>query len=256
MATVEESAGAELIASKQHTLGVLLLIVTFGVLGRLLVTERPAAILQSVRVYIYVGALATEWLLFLYVRFGVSRRSVITVRQIIDESSWTVPRWGLYTAIAVGAALVWMACGFLLGKVLAVSADEVHRLQSLLPTNALEKACWVILSLSAGFCEEFVYRGYLQQQFRRLTGSLSAAIALQAAVFGVAHVSLPWQVAVSVMFLALLLGGLAAWRKSLVPRHASTCRIRYSCWNLVAPVNLPRSVATWATFVGLRLGPR
>lgn len=217
MATAEKSAGVELIASKQHTAGVLLLIVTFGVLGRVLVTDRPATILQGAHAQIYLGALATEWLLFLYVRFGVRRRGVRTVRQIIDESFWSVARWSLYAAIAVGAALVWMACGFVLGKFLAVSADEVRHLQSLLPKSVVEKACWVVLSVSTGFCEEFVYRGYLQQQFRRLTGSLSAAVALQAVVFGAAHVSLPWQIAVSVMFLALLLGGLAAWRKSLIP---------------------------------------
>jgi membrane protease YdiL (CAAX protease family) len=217
MATAENPARVELIASKQHTAGVLLLIVMFGVLGRVLVTDRPAAVLQGAHVHIYLGALATEWLLFLYVRFGVRRRGVRTVRQIIDESSWSVARWSLYAAIAVVAALVWMACGFVLGKVLDVSADEVRHLQSLLPKNALEKVCWVVLSVSTGFCEEFVYRGYLQQQFRRLTGSLSAAVVLQAIVFGVAHVSLPWQIAVSVMFLALLLGGVAAWRKSLIP---------------------------------------
>jgi len=57
----------------------------------------------------------------------------------------------------------------------------------------------------------------LQQQFRRLTGSLSAAVVLQAVVFGANHVSLPWQIAVSVIFLALLLGGVAAWGKSLIP---------------------------------------
>ena len=46
---------------------------------------------------------------------------------------------------------------------------------------------WVLLSISAGFCEEFVFRGYLQKQFFALTGSDAAAIAGQALIFGVAH---------------------------------------------------------------------
>jgi len=50
-----------------------------------------------------------------------------------------------------------------------------------------------------------------------LSGSLLAAIALQAACFGEAHASFPWQTVVSVIVLAFLLGGLAAWRRSRIP---------------------------------------
>ena len=90
-------------------------------------------------------------------------------------------------------------------------------LLGLMPHNSLQKVVWVVISVSSGFCEEFVYRGYLQQQFQRLTGSLSAAIVLQAAAFGMAHAALPFAIVAPVMCLALLQGGLAAWRKTLVP---------------------------------------
>lgn len=207
----------ELIASKKHTAGLLLIILMCGVAGRLLVTHQSANALQEFgRTRIYLIALAYEWLLFIYARLGV-RREVRTLRHIIDESPWTIGRLSLYAAIAVGAALVWMACGFALGLVLHPGPDEIRHLEILLPRGGIDKALWVVISASSGFCEEFVYRGYLQQQFHRLTGRLPAAVVLQAVVYGIAHAALPWEIAVSVTCLGVLLGGLAAWRRSLVP---------------------------------------
>jgi hypothetical protein len=78
------------------------------------VTHKSAATLEEFgRTGIYLIALAREWLLFIYVALGLGRQ-VTSVREIIDESSWTFGRWCLYAAIAVGAAVVRMACGFVL----------------------------------------------------------------------------------------------------------------------------------------------
>jgi uncharacterized protein len=46
---------------------------------------------------------------------------------------------------------------------------------------------WILVSTSAGICEEFVYRGYLQQQFAALTRSATGGLVLQAIAFGVSH---------------------------------------------------------------------
>lgn len=49
-------------------------------------------------------------------------------------------------------------------------------------------------------------------------------VVLQPIVYAVAHAPLPWKLMVLVTGLGLLLGGVAAWRKSLVPSmllHAS-----------------------------------
>jgi membrane protease YdiL (CAAX protease family) len=81
----------------------------------------------------------------------------------------------------------------------------------------VEKFGFAALTLTAGFCEEFLYRGYLQQQFHAWTGSLTTAMFLQAGLFGLLHVSLPWKFVVSVTAMALFLGSLVAWRKTLVP---------------------------------------
>jgi hypothetical protein len=209
-------AESKLLASRRHTAGTLFLVFALGVAGRVF-TPATGTVLQHLgHVRIYLAGLAVEWALFAYVCFGV-RHAGKTIREIIDESPLSVGRFGVYAGIAVGAMLVWIVLGGILGLVLRPSPIAVHSLRSLLPHHAMEKTLWTVFSASAGFCEEFIYRGYLLQQIRRLSGSLSAAIILQAALFGVAHAALPWKVVVSVMCLALLLGGLAAWRRSLVP---------------------------------------
>jgi hypothetical protein len=49
------------------------------------------------------------------------------------------------------------------------------------------------VSLSAGFCEELVFRGYLQRQFHAATGNVVVAVALQAIVFGLVHTYQGWK---------------------------------------------------------------
>jgi membrane protease YdiL (CAAX protease family) len=136
----------------------------------------------------------------------------------MDNARWTLPRLGVYFLVALAAAFVWAVCQGLLGKLLNAGPEEIrHILQAFMPHGALEKALSILLALSAGFCEEFIYRGYLLQQFRRWTGSTAAAIALQAILFGLAHAAMPWQMVVTSACYGLLLGGLAGWRRSLVP---------------------------------------
>jgi uncharacterized protein len=224
MARPGTTVWSESIASKPHTAGLLLIIVIFAFSSRLLLSHQSTESLQQFgNTRIYCLSLASEWVMFVYLLLGL-RRQVRTVREIIDESPWTVGRWGLYVAIAVGTALTWMMCRFVVAKVLRLGPHELGNLQSLLPHSAAEKAVWLVLSVSTGFCEEFVYRGYLQQQCSSWTGCLYVGVVLQAVVYGVAHAALPWKLMVLVTCLGLLLGSVAAWRKSLIPGmllHAS-----------------------------------
>ncbi|HEY0759750.1 MAG TPA: CPBP family intramembrane glutamic endopeptidase [Acidisarcina sp.] len=60
----------------------------------------------------------------------------------------------------------------------------------LAPQSVGEMLLWILLSISAGICEELVFRGYLQQQFtsvRVAKGGLWVGVALSAVIFGSAH---------------------------------------------------------------------
>ncbi len=107
------------------------------------------------------------------------------------------------------------------------TAQTVHRLLGpnkaksvdvLLPQSFAEIAVWTAVSLTAGFCEEAVFRGYVQKQFQALTGSSAVVgVVMQAVLFGVAHGYQGVKNVIVITVLGGLYGLLALWRRSLRP---------------------------------------
>jgi membrane protease YdiL (CAAX protease family) len=88
---------------------------------------------------------------------------------------------------------------------------------ALLPHTAAERAIWVLVAVTVGFCEEVVYRGYLQTQLNSFTHRASVAVALQALLFGMAHGEQGLAVALRFTVYGIMFGALARWRRSLIP---------------------------------------
>jgi uncharacterized protein len=87
----------------------------------------------------------------------------------------------------------------------------------LLPKTFLESIAWIAVSLAAGFCEEAVYRGYLQRQLWNVTRSLPLALILQALIFACGHLYQGWRPALVTAIYGLVFGLVAAWRRSIIP---------------------------------------
>ena len=79
----------------------------------------------------------------------------------------------------------------------------------------------MLTAVTVGFCEEVIYRGYLQTQLTAFTGRASIAVVLQAALFGIAHGEQGLAVVVRFTLYGVLFGGLARWRRSLLPGIAA-----------------------------------
>lgn len=89
--------------------------------------------------------------------------------------------------------------------------------QFLLPRGGIETALWIVVALTAGICEEAIYRGYLQKQFIALTKNVPAGILLSAAAFGLAH-SYQGVARASMIGVMGAMGGiLAYWCRSVRP---------------------------------------
>lgn len=88
---------------------------------------------------------------------------------------------------------------------------------ALLPHSGAERAIWVFVAITVGFCEEIVFRGYLQTQLTAFTRRASVAVVLQALLFGMAHGEQGLAVALRFALYGVMLGALARWRRSLVP---------------------------------------
>jgi membrane protease YdiL (CAAX protease family) len=89
--------------------------------------------------------------------------------------------------------------------------------QFLAPQSPVEIALWIALSVTAGICEETIFRGYLQKQFIAWTGSIPTGIFLSAAVFGLGHIYQGVRSTLVITVYGLLFGILAQWRSSLRP---------------------------------------
>jgi len=164
---------------------------------------------------LYVSLIAGEWGLVYYVWKAGLRR---TGTQIVDliGGKWVSPRPILLDGLlALTTWVVWRGvawCWFVwFGMGTAASISR------LLPNSVGESMLWVLLSISAGFSEELVFRGYLQRQLTALTGSVTVALLLQSALFGIAHGYQGWRSCMAIAVYGALFTMLALWRRSLRP---------------------------------------
>jgi membrane protease YdiL (CAAX protease family) len=89
--------------------------------------------------------------------------------------------------------------------------------KQLIPQTPLEIAVYLLVTLTAGICEETIFRGYLQRQFTFLTGSVAAGALIQGIVFGLAHAYQGWKMILIIAVYGCMFGALALWRRSLRP---------------------------------------
>lgn len=213
-----------LLASARHTwilVAIVLGIAAVGAFGAGRAGGAPA----TTRVPQYLALIAAEWLLLRYTLAGVRRRG-LGLRDLIGE------RWGSLrgTFVALGvAALFWLLASVVLDALKSAldHADsarvlEARRLTALVaPHGVVEAALWIALSISAGFCEEVVFRGYLQRQFAALARHPVVGVVGSALVFGVSHGYQGPRSVLIVTIYGLLFGGLAQGTRSLRPGIAA-----------------------------------
>jgi membrane protease YdiL (CAAX protease family) len=162
----------------------------------------------------YIATLIFEWVLFVYVYWGEKRyRGTGVVERIGGRWASGADVWrDIGLALALWLVLLLLVVGPV-NFLLKPKGGEV--VLKLLPREWWQLIPWTLISASAGFCEEYVFRGYLMEQFRRMTGVAWIAIVLQAAVFGFAHGYQGWGLMFSVFLLGLGFGIAAYGLKSL-----------------------------------------
>jgi hypothetical protein len=87
----------------------------------------------------------------------------------------------------------------------------------MLPHTNIEVALWMLVAITAGICEEGLFRGYLQRQLIAFTGNVPAGLILSAIVFGAGHAYQGLRSAALIAIYGLVFGILAQWRKSVRP---------------------------------------
>jgi membrane protease YdiL (CAAX protease family) len=115
----------------------------------------------------------------------------------------------------IGLVLTLAACAFLVAQVVAVRREpearaavraQVESLRPVLPHTEEEGRCFTGVSVTAGVCEEIVYRGYLMAYFGAL--GAPAAIVLSTLIFGLSHAYLGKAGAIRATLIGLVVAGL------------------------------------------------
>lgn len=201
------------IAPVWHTIALLVVLMGFSVLG-FLFADRPIAHHPRTHVIQYGVTIAFEWAMAAFVWFGVRRRGVRIVELVGGRwsSFMDVLRdIGIGIGFLIVAGIVLQLVGHLL------KATPTRTLKAILPLGTTEMILWVAMSLSAGFCEELVFRGYFQRQFAALTRSALGGILIQGIFFGAAHGYQGWRLMTVIAVFGTMFGLLAHWRQSTRP---------------------------------------
>jgi membrane protease YdiL (CAAX protease family) len=166
---------------------------------------------------LYLSVIGFEWVFFGLTWLGTRKRA--TLRELMGArwSGWLAFVRNVLITIAFWA--VWENTDKAIGWLL--HSGEPANVSAMLPRTTAEMLVWILLSTSAGICEEFVYRGYLQRQFTALTRSATAGVLLQAVVFGVSHGYQGWKKVVTISVLGVLYGVLFQWRQTIIPGMVS-----------------------------------
>ena len=202
------------VASPRHLRN--LLFILAGISVAMLLQARPGAAVLNVapsKVPLYAGLILVELVLSWFVIIGIRARGC-AIADVAGSPPRGVPAVVLDLAIATGAVLFLRWLGPELFRLLGTWKSNTG---FLLPATSLESVLWVAVSATAGICEEFVFRGYLQRQLWSLTRSVPAALFLQSVIFGAAHIYQGWKPALVTMIYGLVFGALFAWRRSIVP---------------------------------------
>lgn len=173
------------IAPWWHTVLLIVPLLVFSLLGSIRPTHHA---LSRHHVAQYLATLAWEWVLAALVLWGIHMRR-IPLRQLLGARRPALRNWRDDIVLAAAFWVASMAVLTVIGIVfkLAHLSTPQKMLMQLAPQNALELLLWVVLSISAGICEELTFRGYLLQQFSRAGRSIWIGVVASSLLFGVAH---------------------------------------------------------------------
>ena len=128
------------------------------------------------RIQLYERTIFFQLLMFALVLVGV-RLHGSSLASVLGE------RWRSMVEVLrdAGIGVVFFFASTILGSALGGHGGGQDRsVLFLLPQTGMEAGMWIVVSLTAGVCEEAVYRGYLQRQFMVLTKNVPIGIVLSA----------------------------------------------------------------------------
>ena len=193
-------------------------------------TDAPTRSNQMLLLYLFLIGMEWLWVRFVYKGMQAHGRSIL---EFIGRP-WFTPRLLagdlLYAALALGFSY---ALFIGVDRVLQNGEALTNPLLPAVPSSGAGIIVWIGLSLSAGICEEIVFRGYLQRQLAALSGSTNVAILGQAIAFGIAHGYEGVGAVIRIVLYGIAFGMLALWRGNI---RAGI--LAHAAWDILAGLGL------------------
>lgn len=180
---------------------------------------RRAAVpaLASHHVAHYASGIAFEGLLFLFTWWGLRMKRVPLAEVLGFRRGWRA------LGEDVGAAVVFWLMALAVLAVVGVLLRLTHAstpektLAALAPQNLEQLLLWIALSSSAGFAEEFAFRGYFLRQFASVRHQLWLGVVASSLIFGLSHAYEGWAGVIAITVYGALFCVLAIVRNSIRP---------------------------------------
>src|ERR1700720_928385 len=175
---------------------------------------------RAERLWLYASTIAFQWLAAAVAAWRAWAHG-FTATQL----GLAMPgRFRLLVITVLGAALIVVLQWLNLRRMGRSTSPLRQPLQALaeriLPQSTRELIPFLALSVTAGLCEEFLYRGFAMAVLSRAGLPISVVILVSSVIFGLAHLYQGRAGLVSTMVLGILFGVARAALGSLVPAMA------------------------------------
>ncbi len=178
---------------------------------------RPDPTPTGIKLRLYASTMLSEWLLVALMLFVAARHglSPAEVGERIGDAK-TI----LIVTVALLAALAALTA-FNLTQVRRARVEDLRaalrRARKFVPVGRVETSAFAAVAVTAGVCEELLYRGWLVSFLGAAFGSAWAGVIVAGVVFGFGHAYQGPRGIVTTGILGLGFGALFLWVRSLLP---------------------------------------
>jgi CAAX protease family protein len=178
----------------QHVLVFFLIVVT-PLWDRYEIPRLKASTDPGKKIRFYGKIVAASWICAAVAALTTGLTAVYTIQKTAGEATWLDrgSRAGLFLeGLTAGLLIVIMVPAVLAPrseKIRAKAGKAAKRLAFLLPSSTRERHWWWLVCITAGICEEVVYRGFLLHYFHTAPFHLSLvwAMVVASVIFGIGH---------------------------------------------------------------------